>query len=714
MNGLLLTPQAENKDIKSTVKKLLDTKEKINQKEIDFFQKTLENILEEENDEPNKTFLLSKLLDISQNKKIKSTFSNENLFDEKTPKISLIELINFVSILKNTSDDKLDLTSKKIKHITISQTAVSEFKNAQSIGELLNIAQKHGIKIKNFQFFSTQSALDQNSKKMIKKVKSEDIFKLIEKNGSSSHKTKYLFDEPQNNLINQKSSKNILESFLASKPINNSLAENKISKNDSIKPQKNNIKTSIEEKLETVAKDFSSLSKDQNSKIKPLKIQDIEQKPQSNTIDLQKSKTIKNKQTEHSSIKQETVIKTVKSEQPRSVSHINPNSTVQYQTKNHDIVIQSEPKMVKNEQIKHSSIKQETIVKSKQTKHSIDSLAKIIKNEQPKPLRSEINSTKQEQIQIENSKKSLENLTIVEKRDAVKEKDLSYLNNQIKTHDNEKFTKQNNPKNLQQPSHYEKISTKQTKSFVDESQLPIDLGKSTKPLSKTKESKEKSIPIAAKDSREIIDNKQNGIEIKQIKSHIQKNKTEQNQILDKSIQNSNIIKQTEISENSVTETEDNNDTQTISHQKQNIATEQKSGQIIHHKTSHQDFKRTFNTFAQEFKEKVENYKPPLMKIKMQLNPGNLGEVDVTLINRGNNLHVNINSNPNTIAIFSQNQTEFKNSLINMGFTSLQMNFGDSKDGQRGQNHKENSKNSKLFAQEHQENENFELIVPRYI
>jgi len=73
-----------------------------------------------------------------------------------------------------------------------------------------------------------------------------------------------------------------------------------------------------------------------------------------------------------------------------------------------------------------------------------------------------------------------------------------------------------------------------------------------------------------------------------------------------------------------------------------------------------------------------------MKIKMQLSPKNLGDVDVTLINRGNNLHVNINSTPNTIAIFTQNQTEFKNALVNMGFTGLQMNFGESKEQERGQ------------------------------
>ena len=124
-------------------------------------------------------------------------------------------------------------------------------------------------------------------------------------------------------------------------------------------------------------------------------------------------------------------------------------------------------------------------------------------------------------------------------------------------------------------------------------------------------------------------------------------------------------------------------------------------------------KKTFHNFAQEFQEKVESYKPPLMKVKMQLNPGNLGDVDVTLINRGQNLHVNINANPSTIAIFAQHQTEFKNALINMGFTGLQMQFGDNRE-QRGQNQRENQKQHHFSEDDTVETDHFDLIVPRYV
>ncbi|MCH9812752.1 MAG: flagellar hook-length control protein FliK, partial [Epsilonproteobacteria bacterium] len=127
-----------------------------------------------------------------------------------------------------------------------------------------------------------------------------------------------------------------------------------------------------------------------------------------------------------------------------------------------------------------------------------------------------------------------------------------------------------------------------------------------------------------------------------------------------------------------------------------------------------DLKKTFTTFAEEFKEKVESYKPPLMKIKMELKPHGLGEVDVTLLNRGNNLQVNINSNANTIAMFAQNQVEFKNSLVNMGFSDLQMNFSEQQKKEQGQQKQQENKSSFEQFDETDEQDGFEMIVPQYV
>lgn len=128
-------------------------------------------------------------------------------------------------------------------------------------------------------------------------------------------------------------------------------------------------------------------------------------------------------------------------------------------------------------------------------------------------------------------------------------------------------------------------------------------------------------------------------------------------------------------------------------------------------------RETWNTFANDLKEKLENYKPPIMKVQMALNPKGLGEVDVTVINRGNNLHVNITSNTNTMTLFTQNQAEFKNSLVNMGFTNLEMNFSDQRErsGEQTKNSSSNEDNNENYEELNEEEEiSVELVVPQYV
>ncbi|MBS5831294.1 MAG: flagellar hook-length control protein FliK, partial [Campylobacter concisus] len=88
-----------------------------------------------------------------------------------------------------------------------------------------------------------------------------------------------------------------------------------------------------------------------------------------------------------------------------------------------------------------------------------------------------------------------------------------------------------------------------------------------------------------------------------------------------------------------------------------------------------------------------------------------------MVNRGNNLHVNFSSTTATMNLFLQNQAEFKNSLVNMGFTELEMNFSDQ--NQR-QEKREQAKN-KYSSNQSDESENaqaeqslLELVIPRYI
>ncbi len=130
-----------------------------------------------------------------------------------------------------------------------------------------------------------------------------------------------------------------------------------------------------------------------------------------------------------------------------------------------------------------------------------------------------------------------------------------------------------------------------------------------------------------------------------------------------------------------------------------------------------DAKQSLNTFANDLKEQIENYKPPIMKIKMTLSPKDLGDVNVNLISRGNSLQVTINSNYNTMALFTQNQAEFKNALVNMGFTNLNMSFSSNSNQNKEQQHssKHNSKPLEEFSEDElMQIDTIELTIPRYI
>lgn len=128
-------------------------------------------------------------------------------------------------------------------------------------------------------------------------------------------------------------------------------------------------------------------------------------------------------------------------------------------------------------------------------------------------------------------------------------------------------------------------------------------------------------------------------------------------------------------------------------------------------------KETLQYFSQDLKEAVDQYKAPITKLSITLNPHNLGEVEVTLIQRGNNLHINFNSNTNAMNLFIQNQAEFKNSLVNMGFTGLEMNFSDQ--GKREQNQNQGKNRSgygfkdALDGKNESEKVNLELVLAKY-
>ena len=71
------------------------------------------------------------------------------------------------------------------------------------------------------------------------------------------------------------------------------------------------------------------------------------------------------------------------------------------------------------------------------------------------------------------------------------------------------------------------------------------------------------------------------------------------------------------------------------------------------------------------------YRSSSTKLSLEVNPENLGSVELTITKRGENISVQISSNPNALQLFMQNAQEFKNSLSNLGLNDVNLEFKDS-------------------------------------
>jgi hypothetical protein len=135
-------------------------------------------------------------------------------------------------------------------------------------------------------------------------------------------------------------------------------------------------------------------------------------------------------------------------------------------------------------------------------------------------------------------------------------------------------------------------------------------------------------------------------------------------------------------------------------------------------------KQMIKYISQDVKSAIEDYKSPFTRVKVQLNPQKLGEVDLTIVQRGKNLHVSISSNNTAINTLSMNANELKVQLSNNGINNATLNFnnsshnGDSNPGQQQnrQNEKRADEEYNYFENEEQNEEvlsSLEIVVPNY-
>ncbi|GAA8850024.1 flagellar hook-length control protein FliK [Helicobacter pylori] len=121
----------------------------------------------------------------------------------------------------------------------------------------------------------------------------------------------------------------------------------------------------------------------------------------------------------------------------------------------------------------------------------------------------------------------------------------------------------------------------------------------------------------------------------------------------------------EVSENKEKTKESNNSTQSV----QNT---QASDKTSENKSTAP--KETIKHFTQQLKQEIQEYKPPMSRISMDLFPKELGKVEVTIQKVGKNLKVSVISHNNSLQTFLDNQQDLKNSLNALGFEGVDLSF----------------------------------------
>ncbi|QTO96396.1 flagellar hook-length control protein FliK [Helicobacter pylori] len=121
----------------------------------------------------------------------------------------------------------------------------------------------------------------------------------------------------------------------------------------------------------------------------------------------------------------------------------------------------------------------------------------------------------------------------------------------------------------------------------------------------------------------------------------------------------------EVSDNKEKAKESSNSTQSV----QNTPTSDKTSE---NKSAAP--KETIKHFAQQLKQEIQEYKPPMSKISMDLFPKELGKVEVTIQKVGKNLKVSVISHNNSLQTFLDNQQDLKNSLNALGFEGVDLSF----------------------------------------
>lgn len=158
-----------------------------------------------------------------------------------------------------------------------------------------------------------------------------------------------------------------------------------------------------------------------------------------------------------------------------------------------------------------------------------------------------------------------------------------------------------------------------------------------------------------------------------------------------------------------------------------VATSKTEGITAHKADSFEvklnEAKQMIKYLSADVKTAIEDYKSPFTRVKIQLNPQKLGEIDLTVVQRGKNLHVNLSSNSAAINTLSMNVNELRAQLNNSGINNATLNFNNQSENNQQSSQQQNRQNEQEAREEYNYFENeesneeilssLEIVVPNY-
>ena len=128
----------------------------------------------------------------------------------------------------------------------------------------------------------------------------------------------------------------------------------------------------------------------------------------------------------------------------------------------------------------------------------------------------------------------------------------------------------------------------------------------------------------------------------------------------------------------------------------NIINELKANQVL--------AKESLKQFSSKLHEAIQDYKAPMSRLSLELHPKELGKVEVTITHRGDNIHIQVNSNNMAVGFLNSQQDNLRQALTNLGYSDVNMSFNSN--GKEQQNREAYKQNQKKLREEEED----ELII----